>query len=419
MAKPRRRGNSYQLRVTIDGITMSDTWKIPAGMTKKQAEKQAQKEQDKFEEEKQKGINPGRLTFAEVAQQYIDFITDTLKPTTVRCHEERLRLINQFLGHIKIKSLNAQHIDSLVEKLQKPYTTPRGIVKQRSAVTVNDYYKTGSCVCTFAVQRKYIENNPFLGKAVRKPRQTSDEDKNVPTDVIEAYAAAMENAPLQDRLFFHLTLNTGMRKGEVLGLSWDNVDLKNNTVTIIDNAQYLAGQGIIYQTTKRKASDRTLSIPAYVADMLREMKRQQTENRLKAGQLWKANPEHPEEKYCENHAACQRPCTGFCNKNCKMYKAGNRVFVNPLGHPISPYTPLKNMQKIGRRAGLPKISVHQLRHFAASMFIMDGNSIPAVSAFLGHSSPRTTMAIYAHAVKKSEQARSMNNSISSMLKIAE
>ena len=420
MAKPRRRGNSYQLRATVNCITKTRSWQIPAGLTEKQAAKQAQKEQDRFEELVRKGINTDKITFAEVADQYIRFISDEQKPTSVKSHEDRLRLINPHLGHIEIKELEKkQYIRDYIPFLEQPYTTRKGITKTRSAVTISDYIKTLSSVLTFACESDYIESNPCIGKGIRKPKQTADRDKSIPLDVIHLYIDALENAPLQDRLFFHLTLNTGMRKGEVIGLDWNNVDLNNNTLTIVDNSQYIPGKGIIFQSTKRKSSDRTISIPAYVSDMLRELKAQQRENRLNAIHLWTANPDNPAEKYCENHASCSRPCTGFCSKHCRLFKECNRVFVNEIGHPIHPDTPRKNLQKVGEKAGLPKITVHGLRHTAASLFIKDGNSIPDVAAFLGHSNARTTTAIYAHAIKEAEQARSMNNSIGSILRIAE
>ena len=424
-AREGKKGLSYQIRASIgtdkNGRTIykTTTWKAPAGMTRKKADKEAQRQADVFEEMLRKGLNTDKITFAEVAEQYIRFIGDTQKPTTVKSHQDRLRLINQHIGLIEIKRLTKQHIRDYIAELEQPYTTKNGKVKTRSAVTISDYIKTISAVLSFACESDYIENNICIGKGIRKPQQTADTDKAIPLDVIQQYVTALESAPLHDRLFFHLTLNAGMRKGEVLGLDWSNIDLDNNTICIVDNSQYIPGQGIIFQTTKRKASDRTLTIPAYVTDMLREMKRLQIEQQLKAGKCWKANPENPAEKYCEAHNTCSRPCTGFCSKNCRLFKETNRVFTNELGHPVHPDTPRKSLQKIGAKAGLPSITLHGLRHTAASLFIKDGNAITDVAAFLGHSSPRITMSTYAHAIKETEQARSMSNSIGSILRIAE
>lgn len=418
MAKPRKRGNSYQLRATSEGITYTDSWKIPDGLTAKQAEKQAQKEQDKFAELIQKGINPGRITFSEAAERYINYITDSLKPTTVQCHQDRLKKINQSIGHIKIKNLKKQHIRGFIAELEKPYTTKSGIVKTRSAVTIADYFKTISSVLTFACEEDWLEENICIGKGIRKPIQTTAEEKVIPPDVIQQYMKALETATLQDRLFFHLTLNTGCRKGEILGLAWSNIDLDNNTIYIVDNSQYLPGQGIIFQSTKRKASDRLLEIPPYVTEMLRQMKAQQAENRLKAGKLWMTNPSNPQEKYCENHASCSNPCQGFCSANCSLFKESDRVFCDTLGRPTHPDSPRKSIQKLGKRAGLPKITIHQLRHTAASLLIKGGNAVTDVAAYLGHSSPRITMSVYAHAINERDHARRMDNSISNILRIA-
>lgn len=419
-----KKGISYQIRASIGtdengtSIIKTMTWKAPEGMTEKKADKEARKQADIFEGMLSKGINPDKITFAEVAAQYIDFISETQKPTSVRSHRERLGSINKSIGHIEIKKLMKQHIRDYLTELGKPYTTKKGVTKTRSAATIDDYYKTVSCVLTFACESDYIERNICTEKGIRKPKQVSNQDKAIPIDIIQQYAQALEKAPLHDRLFFHLTINTGMRRGEVLGLSWDNVDLDNNTVTILDNCQALAGEGITYQTTKRKASDRTIAIPAYVSEMLRQMKIQQTENRLKAGRLWKANPDNPAERYCENHNVCSKPCTGFCSKNCSRFKESNRVFTNELGHPTHPCTPGKNLQKIGRRTGLPKITVHALRHTAASLAIKNGDAITDIAAYLGHSSPRITMSTYAHAINEREQARSLKTDIGNFLSIA-
>ena len=419
MAKPRRRGNSYQLRATINGVTKTRSWPIPAGLTPKQAEKQAQKEQDKFEELVRKGINTDKITFATIAEQYIDYIQDTQKPTTVQCHKDRIRLINPHIGHIEIRRLTKQHIRDYIAELEKPYTTKKGIVKTRSAATIHDYYKTISAILTFACEQDYIEDNICTQKGIKLPKLTEKQDKAIPIDTVQAYIDTMNAAPLQDKLFFYLALYSGARKGEILGLSWDNIDFENQEITICDNCQYISGKGIIYISPKSTASERTISLPSEVFDMLREMRTQQKENRLKACKLWKANPENPAEHYCENHNVCNKPCTGFCSKNCKLFKDGNRVFLNELGSPIHPDTPRKNMQKIGKRAGLPKITAHQLRHTLVSLAIANGDPITQIAAFVGHSSPRVTTGIYAHAIAKAGQARSLNTNINNILKIAQ
>ena len=419
-----KKGVSYRIRICVgnnrDGSPNMEsmTWKPPAGMTKRQADKQAQREADKFEELIRKGINTDKITFKEVSKQYIDFINGTQKPSSVRGHSERLKLINDQIGGVEIKALTKQNIRDFISFLEMPYKTKTGIEKHRSAATISDYYKTISCILSFACESDYIEHNICVGKGIRKPKQASETDKSVPIDVLQGYSEMLETAPLQDRLFFHLTLATGMRRGEVLGLAWPNVDIENNIIRIVDNSQWIPKHGIVFLSTKRKASDRTIKIPEYISSMLRELKLQQIENQLKAGPCWKANPENPKEKYCENHNECNRPCTGFCSRNCRMFKETARVFCNELGHPIHPYTPLKNIQKLGARAGLPKITIHSLRHTAASIAIQNGESITDISAFLGHSSPRITMDIYAHAVKEREQARKLQIEITSVLKQA-
>lgn len=271
---------------------------------------------------------------------------------------------------------------------------------------------------SYACEMDYIENNPCIGKGIKLPKQTDRKEKATPVETIRAYVDVMEDAPLQDKAFFFLALYSGARKGEVLGLSWDNVNFTDQEITIADNCQYLTGKGVLYQTPKSESSARTISLPPEVFDILRQLQTQQKENRLQAGPRWKANPENPGERYCENHIVCNKPCRGFCAKNCKMFKDGNRVFVNELGAPLHPDTSRKNLQKIGARAGLPKITVHQLRHFLVSAAIANGDPITQIAGFVGHSSPKVTNEVYAHEIVRAGQAKHLNTDIGSMLKIA-
>lgn len=386
MAKPRKRGNSYQLRCTVNGVTKTTSWKIPAGLTPKQAEKAAQKEQDKFEDLVSRGVNTDKVTFAEVAEQYIESIREDRKPTTVKTHEDRIRLINPYIGHVEVRKLTKQHIRDYIEELKKPYTTKKGIVKHRSSETIRDYYKTISAVLTFACEQDYLEDNICTQKGIKLPKQTDKKEKAIPIDTINGYLRLMETAPLQDRAFFLLTLYSGARKGEVLGLKWSNIDFEAEEVSFVDNCQYIAKQGIVYTTPKTGSSQRTVSLPPEVFTVLRQLRTQQKENRLKAIDQW---------------------------EDC------GRVFVNEIGRQVHPDTPRKNIQKMGEQAGLPKITVHQLRHTLVSLAIANGDPVTQIAAFVGHSSPRITTQVYAHEIRKAGAARSLNTNINNILKIAQ
>ena len=87
------------------------------------------------------------------------------------------------------------------------------------------------------------------------------------------------------------------------------------------------------------------------------------------------------------------------------------MFVNELGNPSHPDTPRKNIQKIGRKAGLPTIAPHDLRHTAASLAIENNQPLTDVASGLGHQNPKTTLSIYAHAVRERDQARKLDTNI--------
>lgn len=389
MARPRIRGDSYQLRATINGVTKTTTWKIPAGMTAKQAEKQAQKEQDKFEDLCRRGIDTNKVTFKELSDQFLTDKQDELKPSTLTGYYYKLSKINEEIGHLDVKVLASSKaiIRNYIENLKQPYYTASGIEKYRTAETIIDYYRTISTVLTYACELDLIRDNPCTQKGIRLPRKKPNTNKIIPAGVINGYISAMETAPIIDKTFFHLVLATGARKGEALALRWSDIDFENHKITFCQSCQYVKGEGITYTTPKTESSERSVeNLPEEVFSLLEELRLKQKQDQLKAGRLW--------------------------NKKC------DRVFVNEINEQIHPDTPRKNIQKIGEKAGLPRITVHKLRHFLVSVAIEQGTPITTISGFVGHSTPRITTQVYAHEIRLAGKAKSLPVNINDYLKEA-
>jgi integrase len=185
---------------------------------------------------------------------------------------------------------------------------------------------------------------------------------------------------------FALECTTGMRRGELTGLRWQDVDLEKRIINVCGQLQWLrlesgkARRPIWIPTTKTVAGERDLHIPVAVADVLSMWKSRQAEQR----------------RLLESEG--------------KVWEGEDYVFTNEHGRPINPRNLLRSFKKALKRADLPQeTTIHHLRHSIGSIMLADGQNIEAVTELLGHSSRGVTEDIYAHALpsKKRETGESL------------
>ena len=174
---------------------------------------------------------------------------------------------------------------------------------------------------------------------------------------------------------FLVTLFTGMRQGEVLGLTWDCVDLAKGTIVINKQIQKKTGGGSVYNLVQTKnGKGRTITPADYVMKLLRGQKRQQAEWRLKAGPCWEGCP------------------------------LGDLVFTDELGRHLMPHTIYHNFKKVVASIGLPDARFHDLRHSYAVAAIRSGDDIKTVQGNLGHATASFTQDKYGHVTEQMKQA---------------
>jgi integrase len=168
---------------------------------------------------------------------------------------------------------------------------------------------------------------------------------------------------------YRLAINLGLREGELLGLTWGAIDFKAKTIRVDQQLQRVNGEFVL-QTTKTKAGERVLMLDDDLLAVLRMHRKNLAEERLLSGASWKD----------------------------KL----NLVFVSDTGGPIHVSCLLDHFRQALKRAGLPAIRFHDLRHTAATLMLANGEPLVTVSKILGHSSPAVTATIYAHALDSSK-----------------
>jgi integrase len=368
-----KNGLSYKITIsagrTLDGkqIRYYETYVPTPGMTEKQALKEATRFEVDLEKRIREGFAPdARLSFFGYAEALID--KKDLKPNTVLLYRRFNEDLKDVIGHLPLDKINPARLRSALEWLDGDGRNHKTGGKL-SPKTQKEYYRFISVVMTAAEVDSLIQVNPC--KRVKPPRPKSPTKTILQPEEVARLLAALEAESLKWRTLVHVLLTSGARKGEILGLKWDHVDFNGAQVEISNNLLYDPKNGIYETTPKTEGSNRFVKLPAQTMTLLREWRQHCRQLRLLNGDRWKE--------------------TGF-------------LFVQDDGKPMHPDSASKWLVKFCEKNGLPRITAHNLRHTAASILIDSGASIVAVSKRLGHAQTSTTMNIYAHQIRKADEA---------------
>lgn len=278
------------------------------------------------------------------------------------------------MGRLYVQDIRPQHIEAFMRWLeQESPKTARGKGEKLSGTTCRKYYTLLLSLFKFAVKQQHIMVNPV--DAVTPPREDTAEKTIYTQEQIEAFIQALDREPIRWRAYFYLALMSQMRRGELIALSWDDINLRTGELMISKSAFYLPGQGVQLKAPKTASGKRSIKIPLRVCALLEEHKREQGIQRLKMGSEWTD--------------------TGA-------------VFTQWNGKHLHLDSPSKRMREIIERNSLPPITPHSLRHTGASLMIASGEDYVTVQHRLGHSRASTTLDIYAHHINHRDAEAAAN-----------
>lgn len=441
MATIRKRGNTYQIRVSCGydsggkQIEKSITWKPAAGMTKRQIEKELERQKVLFEEKCMTGqFLDGNITFAEFTERWFkDYAEKQLKAKTITGYRNMLPRITAAIGHIKLSRLQPHHLmefynnlgekgvrldtkyapckdfkdvltaagytqKSLADKAGVSVSTVEACVKGRNVAkrtadklgavikhkgsftpvegktrladkTISEHHRFISIILTTAVQWQVIPSNPC--NRVKPPKVERKEAVSLDEKQAAELIKCLQSEPLKYHAAIMLALYTGLRRGELCGLNWSDIDFKNGLISVNKSVLYSADMGIYEDTPKTKSSNRIINIPSDMVNLLKRYRADQMKQQFLMGDQWQNS---------------------------------GKVFTNETGGIINPDTMSKWFRKFVGRNNLPDVHLHSLRHTAATLLITSGVDVATVSKRLGHADKTTTLNIYTHAVKSADKA---------------
>ena len=262
-----------------------------------------------------------------------------VKPFTVQTYSKSVRVhIKPALGAIKLEALTVHRVQGFINDLGKIHGEKKGL----SPKTVKCIHGILHKALQQAVVVGYLRFNPADNCAL--PRSTRKEIKPLDSEDISHFLKAIQGNPFED--VFLVTLFTGMRKGEVLGLTWDCVDLERGHILINKQLQNIPSKpGEYHLVPTKNSKGRMITAAPSVVEVLKRHRTKQSEARLRVGRLWEDS---------------------------------GLVFTDDLGHHLAPSTMYHHYKKIVASIGLPSARFRDLRHSYAVAAIRTGDDIKTV-----------------------------------------
>ena len=317
-------------------------------------------------------VRPSRVTVAQFLGEWLqDYVELNCSPRTKASYEMIIRrhLIPE-LGSIPLSQLEPRHLQASYSRQRE-----RGRVDgkgQLSPQTVRYCHSLLAEALGYAVKMGLLSRN--VAQATEAPRADHKVMPTLAPEDVPRFLEAAQESPYYT--LFYLLLHTGLRRGEALALRWKNVDLGlaslgvSAYLSVVEAAYKLNGTYVIKEP-KTSHSRRRIALPPSLGLVLRQHK---------AGQ------------------EAQRALLG------KPLTDNDFVFAHPDGSPLDPSTVSHAFNKVMRKAGLPHIRLHDLRHTHASLLLQAGVHPKIVQERLGHSSIRVTLDTYSHVIGGLQEA---------------
>jgi len=304
-------------------------------------------------------------------QTLAQFLTDWLensqrqsvRPRTYERYEELVRLhIAPALGRYELQKLSAQHLQAFYAKKAE-----EGL----SATTINHFHNVLHKALDTAVKWNLVARN--VCDLVSPPRRKRYEVHPLTLEQVHKLLAVVEGHEME--ALFRLALATGLRRGELMGLKWQDINLDAGTLQvrrILSRVpSKMPGKGYVEAEPKTQKSRRSVVIAPFALEALKQHRERQREAEIKAGPLW------------QDH---------------------DFVFCTSIGTHLNPTRDMLDQLKVLlKKAGLPDIRFHDLRHSAATLLLSVGVHPKVVQEILGHRQISITMDVYSHVLPGMQQ----------------
>ena len=327
--------------------------------------------------EEAKGLDAGKVGRYTVGQWmdvwFENYARVKVRPSSHQTYRGYIdNHIKTNIGQIPLEKLTSLELQKLYKKLLEKGRVDRlesrHQAKGLSPKTVRNIHQIISSAMKLAQEQKLIVGNPAEGCAL--PRLEHREMQTLPVEQLQSFLGEAKDSGVFE--LYYLELATGLRRGELLGLKWEDIDLERGDLRVKRQIARINGE-VVEAPLKTKNAYRTLPLAEDTVSVLLEQK--------------------------------------------KKVGSSPWVFPSPAGGPISPDSVGNMLHRVLKRAGLPSLRFHDLRHTFATLALQNGVDVKTVSGMLGHFSAGFTLDTYAHVTTASQRqaAKTMGGILSGSL----
>lgn len=328
----------------------------------------AKREQEETEKAEQRSV----LTFGRfVREVWLPLAVNDgeHRPSTVAMYTHILNVILPHFEDTPLQEVTGLQITAYLKWLRNDYRTYYN--KPLADKTIKHHYNIMRIAFNYAERHDLIVKNPM--KKVDPPIVAKKKVDALTNEDAKRLFAALEKCDFEFRCILQLMITAGLRRGECLGLKWQDIDFERLTLSVQRNATYTRESGVVVGEPKTATSIRVIPLMNGTAKLLEELKQRQRQK----------FPSAPIEEVFL-----------FCRAD------------NPLW-PREPTKLTYKIKKFCERAGIPDMSPHDLRHSCASLLLANGADLKSVQEIMGHADASTTLNYYV--ASDLEQTRAATN----------
>ena len=347
------------------------TWTPPDGLTASKVRKIAEQEAAKWEKEIKAAYNepPAYVPPTPRRDDFITFIDDVWfplqvrgsghKPRTVAFYESMIKTIRQYFSGQTLQEITPMDIERYLSYLRMDYKGHNG--GPMKPKTVHHQYNTLNLIFGYAEKQDIITKNPM--RKVDAPKKEWHPVDALTPEQAKVFFALIPSCPLDFRCILYLLITTGIRRGECMGLRWNDIDEKSGTIKIQRSIGYTPKDGVFVSTPKTVNSIRVIPLMPITLSSLQEWKNE-TERK------------HPNADL----------------RDAYLFPNGKGIYL-----PRDPNSITRRVKRFMKNSGLPDLSPHDLRHSCATLLLAQGADVKSVQEILGHADASTTLNFYVKA----------------------
>jgi integrase len=304
-------------------------------------------------------VPPGKITLAEFLERWLeDYARPNVSPKTFLQYSDFVhRQLIPAIGAVPLAKLRPQHIQRYYSHaLQRGRADGKGGLSPKTVLHIHRLLRQA---LGHAVKWQILARNP--ADAVAPPRPQRFEPPVLAPAETRRLLTTADQTP--HGALIHTAVMTGLRRGELLGLRWQDLDLDAGVLRVRQAAQWLPGQGWSFRPPKTHRSRRPVALAPATLNVLKQHRRRQLQEKVALG---------------------------------PAYRDHDLVFASPLGTPIDPSNLRRAWARIVEATGLPHLRFHDLRHIHATLLLLGGIHPKVVAERLGHTDVAITLNTYSH-----------------------